>query len=133
MRHGLIAALVVACFAAVGSAWATDFLQQTSALNGVTVKATPRAVSDQIWEIDLIFDTHSQEITDDARKAATLVADGGAALHPTEWRGDLPGGHHREGTLRFEGVAPASALLELRLQREGEPAPRVFRWSMGKP
>ena len=46
------------------------------------------------------------------------------------WQGDPPGGHHRRGVLRFKALAPAPAALELRLQRAGEPSPRVFRWQV---
>ena len=131
MRHRLIgfaSGLVVAFFAVVGSAAAADLAPRTSAQDGVTIKTTPRAVSASAWEFKIVFDTHSQALTDDLGKTAKLVGDGGASYAPAAWQGDAPGGHHREGTLRFDGVAPAPAYLELHIQRAGEKSPRIFRW-----
>ena len=132
MRHRLIgfaSGMAAAFFAIVGPALtASDLSPRTSAQDGVTIKATPRAVSASAWEFKIVFDTHSQALTDDPGKTAKLVGDGGVSYAPSAWQGDAPGGHHREGTLRFDGVAPAPAYLELHIQRAGEKAPRVFRW-----
>lgn len=132
MRHYLIGfalVLITAFFAIVGLASAAaDLLPRMNAQDGVTIKATPRAVSVNVWEFKIVLDTHSQALTDDLSKTAKLVDDGGASYVPTVWQGDAPGGHHREGTLRFDDVAPASIYLELHIQRAGEKSPRVFRW-----
>ncbi len=132
MRHRLIgfaSVLAAAFFAASGVASAAaDLSPRTSTSDGVTVKAMPRAVSASAWEFEIVFDTHSQALADDLGKTAKLVDDSGTFHAPTSWQGDAPGGHHRKGTLRFDGVAPAPAYLELRIQRTGEKAPRVFRW-----
>jgi hypothetical protein len=61
-------------------------------------------------------------------KAAVLVDDRGVEHRPAGWKGDPPGGHHRKGTLEFALVAPRPGAVELRVQRPGEQAPRVFRW-----
>ena len=102
---------------------------QSSSAAGVTVKATPRDFSAAVWEFDLVFDTHTQALNDEPAKAATLVA-GATVAKPIEWQGDPPGGHHRKGVLRFNAISPLPAALELRLQRQGESAPRVFRWQL---
>ncbi len=132
MRRGLIGfawVWVAALFVIAGTALAAaDLSSRTNAQNGVTVKATPRAVSASAWEFEIVFDTHSQALTDDLGKSAKLVDGGGGAYAPTVWQGDPPGGHHRKGTLRFDGVAPAPAYLELHIQRAGEKIPRIFRW-----
>ena len=132
MRHRLIGfawLLVAVFFANVGPATAAaDLSPRTNTQDGVTIKATPRAVSASTWEFKIVFDTHSQALTDDLGKTAKLVGDGGASYAPAAWHGDAPGGHHREGTLRFDGVAPAPAYLELHIQRAGEKNPRIFRW-----
>jgi hypothetical protein len=96
---------------------------------GVTVRATPGALSGGIWEFQIAFDTHSRELQDDVAKSASLVADGVASA-PSEWRGDAPGGHHRKGVLRFKAPAGRPAAIELRLTRPGETEPRVFRWKL---
>lgn len=97
---------------------------------GVTVKVQPIAVAPAGWDFEVVFDTHSQELKDDLTKSATLVPDAGSPLAPTSWKGDPPGGHHRKGVLRFEAVSPAPTQLELRIQRVGEAAPRVFSWQL---
>ena len=103
---------------------------QSSSQAGVTVKVTPRSLAGAEWEFEVVFDTHSQDLKDDLLKAAVLVADGGKPSSPTGWQGDGPGGHHREGILRFKPAAASPASVELRLQRPAEAAPRVFRWQL---
>ena len=96
---------------------------------GVVVKATPGTLSGGIWEFEIAFETHSQDLQDDVAKSASLVADGVASA-PLEWRGDPQGGHHRKGVLRFKAPAARPAAIELRLSRTGEAEPRVFRWKL---
>ena len=103
---------------------------QSSSESGVTVKVTPRSLAGAAWEFEVVFDAHSGDLKDDLLKAAVLVADGGAPLSPTGWQGDGPGGHHRKGVLRFKPAAASPASIELRVQRPGEAAPRVFRWKL---
>jgi len=127
MRRSLIALLAVALPLAVAAAGALP--AQSSTAGGVTVKATPRTLSGPVWEFELVFDTHSQDLNDDPAKSASLHA-AGASAAPLAWQGDPPGGHHRKGVLRFKALTPVPAALELRLQRAGEPSPRVFRWKV---
>jgi len=91
--------------------------------------ATPGTFSGGIWEFQIAFNTHSQDLRDDVAKSATLVADGVVST-ALEWRGDPPGGHHRKGVLRFKAPAGRPAAIELRLARQGETTPRVFRWKL---
>lgn len=49
---------------------------------------------------------------------------------PVAWDGAAPGGHHREGILRFKPVTPQPAAIELRITRSGETSPRSFRWRL---
>jgi hypothetical protein len=97
--------------------------------SGVTVKATPRALPGGSWEIEIVFDTHSQELKDDLTKSASLIA-GGKTYAPVSWQGDPPGGHHRKGMLKFGAVEPRPQEIELRIARPGEPKPRSFRWQL---
>lgn len=127
MRRRLIALLAL-FFAFAGPLAAAPKAQSNSA-NGVTVTATPRDFSAAVWEFELAFNTHTQDLSDEPAKTATLVA-GAKTAKPIEWRGDGPGGHHRKGLLRFNAITPVPAALELRLQRPGESAPRVFRWQL---
>jgi hypothetical protein len=130
MRPRLIALLcLAAAFLTAGVASGQTFPTQTSSISGVTVKATPRALTGGAWEFDVVFDTHTQDLKDDLMKSASLVADG-KTIAPAVWRGDSPGGHHRKGVLRFNAVSPPPKAMELTLTRLGEPKPRSFRWQL---
>ncbi|MGB5081271.1 MAG: hypothetical protein WBO23_11070 [Burkholderiales bacterium] len=125
--NALALAFLIQSLAVGGSLAAAPLAAVATNLGGVTVKATPGALSGAIWEFQIVFDTHSQELRDDVAKSASLVA-GGEVSAPLEWRGDPPGGHHRKGVLRFTAPAARPAAIELRLARPGETEPRVFRW-----
>jgi hypothetical protein len=122
-------AFLVLSLAAGGSLAAAPLAGVATSFGGVTVKATPGTLSGGVWEFQIVFDTHSQDLRDDVAKSASLVADG-AASAPLEWRGDPPGGHHRKGVLLFKAPAGRPAAIELRLSRPGEAKPRVFRWRL---
>jgi hypothetical protein len=102
---------------------------QSTSGSGVTVKATPRALAGGSWEFDIVFDTHTQDLKDDLMKTASLMA-AGKAHAASGWKGDPPGGHHRKGVLRFDGIDPGLKDMELRIARPGEPKPRSFRWQL---
>ena len=60
------------------------------------------------------LDTHSVPLDLDMAASARLrindtTADGAS------WDGTAPGGHHREGTLRFTTPVPTGATMELRI------------------
>ena len=131
MHRGLIALAFPFLLAMPGlaAAAAGSLPAQSSSAAGVTVKATPRTLAGPVWEFELVFDTHTQDLKDDPAKASSLHA-GGATAVPLAWQGDPPGGHHRKGVLRFKALTQVPAAIELRLQRAGEPSPRVFRWQV---
>lgn len=126
----LMSFLFNAALLASGGASAAQALTTLSAGgSGVTVKATPRELQGGSWEFDIAFDTHSQDLKDDLMKTASLIA-GGKTHAPAGWKGDPPGGHHRKGVLRFDGIEPGVKEIELRIARPGEPKPRSFRWQL---
>lgn len=92
------------------------------------VRVAPRRVGDRAAVFALSLDTHSGDLGVDLQAAATLAVDG------EEWpisgfEGDGPGGHHREGTLRFR--AAGSAKRRMRLIIRGMGGPVEFTWSLG--
>jgi hypothetical protein len=101
----------------------------TTSAAAVTVKVTPRPFG-ATWDFDVVFDTHSQDLTDDLLKTAVLLGPDGSELRPIEWKGAAPGGHHRTGVLRFAAPNPAPTAVVLRITRPGEPKPRVFQWKL---
>ena len=105
---------------------------QSSSERGVTVKVTPKAIApdNPRWEFRVVLDTHSGDLGDDLVKTATLVTSDGRELKPVAWTGAGPGGHHREGVLEFAVPAPWPSAIELKLERAGESAARVFRWQL---
>ncbi|MEO8386168.1 MAG: hypothetical protein ABI583_13055 [Betaproteobacteria bacterium] len=126
----LFASIAVAIFIA-GNAFAASTLPaQTVSASGVTVKVTPQSLSDQSWNFEIAFDTHSGALSDDLTKSAVLIAAGGATSPPVSWQGDPPGGHHRKGVLRFKPFAAQPPSIELQIKRPGETVPRSFRWQL---
>ena len=132
-RSGLIlqsALLAAACVASQALAAAAALPSRTSDERMVKVTVTPRELGCSAWEFDVVLSTHAQELTDDLVKSSVLTGGAGQQHVPREWRGDAPGGHHRKGTLVFEPVQPRPGAIELRIQRPGEPSPRIFSWQV---
>lgn len=125
-----VASFIVTVFSPRGAGATPDLPTRTSTEAAITVKATPRALSGVSWEFELTFDTHSRSLNDDLEKTAALVTDGGISFSPVKWQGDPPGGHHRKGVLQFRPISPLPASIELRITREDEPQPRLFKWSL---
>jgi hypothetical protein len=98
----------------------------------VTVKVTPKDVApgSATWVFAVVLDTHSQDLSDDLVKSSTLLDARGGRQAPLAWEGAPPGGHHREGMLRFKSLGPAPGAFELQIRRPGESAARVFRWNL---
>jgi len=111
---------------------ARELEQRTSSAAGVTVKVTPKSVAPAVaaWEFGVVLDTHSQALDDDLVKSAVLVDSQGVRHAPLAWEGAAPGGHHREGVLRFKPLSPFPDAFELLISRPGEAQPRVFRWAL---
>jgi len=105
---------------------------RVSSEKGVTVTVKPGSfVGDaKTWNFEIVLDTHSQDLSDDLVKSAVLVDGEGREYAPTGWDGAAPGGHHREGVLRFNPVSPPPQAIELQIRRPGEASPRVFRWQL---
>jgi len=115
----------------VGS-FAAELDTQRSSAGGVTVAATPQnvAADAKTWHFKIVLDTHSQDLSDDLMKSVVLQDGTGKQQSPISWDGAVPGGHHREGVLRFKPVSPRPQSIELHIMRPGESAPRTFRWQL---
>ena len=105
---------------------------QSSSDQGVTVQVTLKSAvsAGNRWEFAVVFDTHSADLSDDLAQSASLTTNDGRTLKPVSWTGAPAGGHHREGVLAFEVPAPRPSTIELRIARQGESAPRTFRWQL---
>jgi hypothetical protein len=127
-----MAAIVVAVVATSSAVLAAELDQQSTSEHGVTVRAKPVDVSPtaKTWRFEIVLDTHSSALTDDLRSIATLVGAKGVPQGALSWAGDPPGGHHRKGVLRFAPISPRPDVIELKILRAGETAPRTFRWEL---
>ena len=105
---------------------------QTSSAGGVTIKVTPKNLVSNVgsWDFEIVLDTHSADLNDDLVKSSVLLDGAGGRHSPTAWDGAPPGGHHREGVLRFKPVSPQPQSIELQITRAGEDALRSFRWQL---
>ena len=81
--------------------------QREVAAGEVTVTITPTRIDAEGAEFAGAFDTHSVDLDLDVDANAELTVDGTAWTDPVS-DGAGPGGHHREGTLRFAADGPAS-------------------------
>ncbi|MBI5300619.1 MAG: hypothetical protein HY868_00665 [Chloroflexi bacterium] len=97
----------------------------------VTVKVTPLALSiEQPLAFDIVMDTHSVDLSDDMTKVALLRDDKGKEFQPTAWEGAGPGGHHREGKLKFGTLTNKPKYVELVIKGLANVPERVFRWDV---
>lgn len=105
---------------------------QKSSDRGVTVAVTPQNLSGdaKTWDFKVVFDTHSADLSDDLLQTTVLLDGTGTKYTPIGWDGAGPGGHHREGVLRFKPVSPKPRAIELQITRAGETSPRSFRWEL---
>ena len=124
----LVLALLI-CVGAATSAQAADLTTIKNAGYGVTIAVTPQGKADAGPEFKVVMDTHSQDLSDDLLKSAVLVDGAGNRHAPTAWEGAGPGGHHREGVLRFPPIS-ATLSMELQITRPKEQSPRTFRWEL---
>lgn len=106
--------------------------EQISREGAVTVKVAPRSLapSAQSWDFEVTLDTHTQPLTQDLVGATTLIDVAGNVHAPLGWEGDPPGGHHRQGLLRFRPPTGAQAAVELHMKGIGDVSDRVFRWQL---
>lgn len=138
-RRVTIAVAVVALAAVIGLVLTRDgggsgddrgpsrFPTRTQEAGAVTVQATIRRLDPAGATARIVFDTHTVELDLDVATAATLTVRG--TTWPTEgWDGDGPGGHHREGDLRFAAAGPPDG--EAVLTVAGLSEPLAFRWAV---
>lgn len=124
--------VAAAPLAALSQTSADATATRTSSDKGVTVKVTPKSIgsTDSRFEFAVVLDTHSADLNDDLTQSATLTTNDGRSRKPVSWTGAAADGHHREGVLAFDVPAPRPTTLELRIERPGESAPRIFRWQL---
>ncbi len=87
---------------------------------------TPNAAS---WDFEIEMNTHAVELDTNFLESSVLVVDG-ATYKPTAWEGDPPGGHHREGVLKFSAIVPFPPSISIVIRGVGGVASRTFTWTL---
>lgn len=132
----LLCHFVVAAMLFGTAAFGADLPSQSTESGGVSITVKPINVSDKAvsWSFQVSLSTQRQDIGDDLLRTAYIVDRAAKKkLLPTAWDGDAPGGQHRKGVLNFKPLTPLPKAIELRFQRPGENAPRMFRWDLDCP
>ena len=111
---------------------ASDLETKTNSEGPVEVGVTPRRIvpTDAEWSFEISLNTHSYELNDDFLAASELRDEQGNAYKPIAWDGDPPGGHHREGVLKFKAIAPQPSSITLGIQDVGGIKERKFTWQL---
>ena len=118
---------------ASGSSESVGPATQRSEGGQVTVVATWTGPAAGV-AIDITLDTHSIDLDPLDLADATLRNDRGETLTARPWAAPA-GGHHREGTLTFDGNAEkflvGARWMELVLVGVGDVPERTMRWEVG--
>ncbi len=135
IRFLLVHLIGVAMF--LGStAFAVDLASQSNESGGVTIVVKPIDVGPGVatWTFDVSISSDGRNLSDDLARTAYIVNRAANKNQPPiAWEGDAPGGRSRKGVLRFKPLVPQPTAINLRIQRQGEKAPRVFVWDLGCP
>lgn len=99
---------------------------RTVTLGEVDVKIEPRQLDDRSATFHITLDTHSVELDADLTQATLRVGPNDWPVD--EWSGDGPGGHHREGDLRFRTAGPVAGTVTLQIP--GLPEPLEGTWDL---
>lgn len=82
------------------------------------------------WDFEVSLNTHSGSIEADLTAVSELLDDKGKLSKPVSWEGDNPGGHHRQGVLKFNTISPKPKSLELKIKNIGGISERSFQWNL---
>ena len=102
-----------------------DLGTRTVKAGAVDVTMTALTLDQSGATFKIQFDTHSVELSLDPATAVMTV--NGTQAGKATWDGSGPGGHHREGTLRFTAPVPSGAAVDLRVT--GLPQDATATWT----
>lgn len=121
-----VAAIVVVRAGGDGAAPPAALPEQTLRAGESDVTLQPQHVDGTRAEFEVVLDTHAVELDMYLAAGATLRVDTREWL-PASWEGGGPGGHHREGRLRFPASGLVGGAFELRLA--GFDTPLTATWT----
>lgn len=96
----------------------------------VTVTALSLENASSTWDFKIVLNTHSEELSEDLVAVSELLDGRGKSYKPTNWEGAPPGGHHREGVLKFNPISPRPESIELKMINIGKVSERRFKWDL---
>ena len=123
----VLAMLGVSCSDTKSPAVAGVLPTRTLDAGSVDVTITPTRFDAQSATFAIVLDTHAVELSMDLAASAVLDVDG-LTWPIAGWSGDGPGGHHREGELRFDPAGAARG--SVRLTIAGFPKPVEATWTI---
>lgn len=143
MRYTAVIIIIIIVIITISLAWnylrdisttenKTVFESQTSEADGVVITVKPLFSVDEktsFWNFQLTLDTHSTELSEDLTAASLLLDETGRTYQPITWEGDPPGGHHRQGILKFRSITPQPKSITLKLERFSK-TNQVFTWQI---
>lgn len=106
-----------------------NFIKQQNTEDSVSITAQPFVEGDTV-SFKITLDTHSIDLGQDFVQIAVLTDENGKTYKPTNWEGGPPGGHHREGILKFQIPNLSLKTFILTLKNIGNVPERIFRWSI---
>lgn len=135
------ALLLTACSAPASQSAPSGASSSAPVADGVRTSDGGQVTASVSWSgpasgtaFDVKLDTHSVDLDALDLSNAVLRNDLGARLTPRPWAAPK-GGHHREGTLAFDGDAASfltgAKWIELVLRGVGDLPERVLRWDIG--
>lgn len=136
-RRALMSGMTAVALAGNAAA-GVELPAQTTESGGVTIAVKPLAVAAGAprwsFEVSLGTQAKAQALDDNLLRTAHLLnRSTGKQEAPIAWKAGAPPGQRRTGVLSFKPVQPAPKAIEMRIQRAGEAAPRVFRWDLDCP
>lgn len=105
---------------------------QTLTDGAVTYEVTPKNIAPAAatWDFDISLDTHTGNLDQDLVSIVRLVDDKDNEYKALEWEGDPPGGHHREGIVKFSPITPLPTSVELKIQTTTNSENSSLRWNI---
>ncbi len=97
----------------------SNLASKTITVGNVIYKVTPKKLTQNssTWDFNFILDTHTGSLDQDLVSQVRLLVDS-TEYQATSWEGDPPGGHHREGLLKFKPLNPKINSVNLKITPE---------------
>ena len=109
------------------AASASAYARMTGADGAIEIDVQPLGLGSSTWTFSFGLDTHMGSLDMDMEKVVTLTDDRGDIFTPTAWNGPGPGGHHRNGTLKFPAPSSTPKSFTITVTIPGG-TPQLFSW-----